>query len=35
MKRRHFLLAFLAASLPAIRSAHAAEQTITVYESPT
>lgn len=35
MKRRHFLLAALATSLPAVHSAYAAEEFVTVYKSPT
>lgn len=35
MKRRQFLLAALVASLGTVRPAHAAEETITVYKSPT
>lgn len=35
MKRRQFLLAVLATSLGAVPSAHAVEDTITVYKSPT
>jgi hypothetical protein len=34
MKRREFLLAVLATSLPAVHLAHAADETVTVYKSP-
>jgi hypothetical protein len=35
MKRRQFLFAALAAPLGTVCSAHAADDTITVYKSPT
>lgn len=35
MKRRQFLLAVLATSLPAVYSAYAAEDFVTVYKSAT
>lgn len=35
MKRREFLLAVLATSLQAVHPAHAADEAITVYKSPT
>lgn len=35
MKRRQFLFAALAASLGTVRPGHAADDTITVYKSPT